>query len=100
LPSPIAIRFLDDAETEASDAERYYSSISPILGLDFVDVLDSALARLRAFPEIGAPHLEGTRRLPLDRFPLNLVYTLAERELVIVAVAHQRRLPGYWSNRL
>jgi plasmid stabilization system protein ParE len=95
----IRIRFHEFALDEVSAAERYYSSRSVSLGLEFIDALDHALARLRAFPESGAPHLRGTRRLLLERFPFAVIYTLEENHVVIVAVAHQRRKPGYWRRR-
>ena len=33
-------------------------------------------------------------------FPFRLVYLVQPPELVVVAVAHGRRLPGYWRERL
>jgi plasmid stabilization system protein ParE len=95
----VRIRFHELALAEASTAERYYSSRSVSLGLEFIDSLDHALARLRAFPESGAPHMLGTRRLLLERFPFAVIYSLEETDIVIVAVAHQRRKPGYWRSR-
>ena len=93
------IRFFELALEEVSEAERYYSSRSLLLGSEFVDALDHAVARIRAFPESGGPHVGGTRRLLLDRFPFSVIYEVTEGEIVIVAVAHQRRKPGYWRNR-
>jgi hypothetical protein len=41
----------------------------------------------------------GTRRVPLNRFPYTVVYRETEIEIQIVAFAHNRRKPGYWSSR-
>ena len=41
----------------------------------------------------------GTRRLVLRRFPYNVFYRVGTEEIVIVAVAHQKRHPGYWAVR-
>jgi hypothetical protein len=35
-----------------------------------------------------------------ERFEYALVYALLEHELLIVAVHHQHRRPGYWRRRL
>ncbi len=41
----------------------------------------------------------GVRRLGLRTFPYHLVY-VEDPRLVIVAVAHMSRRPGYWRQRL
>ncbi len=38
----------------------------------------------------------GTRRLVLRRFPYNVFFRVGTGEIVVVAVAHQRRRPGYY----
>lgn len=39
-----------------------------------------------------------TRRLLVGRFPYQVVYRLRATEIVIVAVAHLKRRPGYWKH--
>jgi mRNA-degrading endonuclease RelE of RelBE toxin-antitoxin system len=41
---------------------------------------------------------EGTFRL--HTFSYNLVYVVESDEIVILAVAHHKRRPGYWRGRL
>jgi hypothetical protein len=36
----------------------------------------------------------------LQSFPIKVVYTVRDDALVIVAVFHARRRPGYWLERL
>ncbi|MEW6269189.1 MAG: type II toxin-antitoxin system RelE/ParE family toxin [Thermodesulfobacteriota bacterium] len=40
------------------------------------------------------------RRLILRRFPYSVVFMELENEIRILAIAHHRRRPGYWSRRL
>jgi hypothetical protein len=40
-----------------------------------------------------------TRRALVARFPYQVVYRIRPGEIVIVAVAHLKRRPGYWKNR-
>jgi hypothetical protein len=35
----------------------------------------------------------------LDRFPFTLVYQINANEIVVLALAHMSRRPGYWSRR-
>jgi hypothetical protein len=40
------------------------------------------------------------RRCPLHDYPYNVVYRLTPEAIIVVALAHQSRLPGYWAGRL
>jgi len=40
------------------------------------------------------------RRFLFTRFPYSFVYGIDEETIVVIAVAHQRRKPDYWSDRI
>jgi hypothetical protein len=40
-----------------------------------------------------------TRRLLMTRFPYQVVYRVRPSEIVVVALAHLKRRPGYWKHR-
>jgi plasmid stabilization system protein ParE len=65
-----------------------------------MDELDAAIARIAAAPQMWSPHLHGTRTCPLRRFPYHVVYVEEATAVLVVAVAHNRRRPGYWRRRL
>ena len=50
------------------------------------------------FPGVP-PELEVRRRV-LRRFPYVLAFKVYGEELVVIAVAHARRRPGYWLHRV
>lgn len=55
----------------------------------------------RRAPGLGGAPVPGedhTRRLLLTRFPYQIVYRFRQGEIIIVAIAHLRRLPGYWKH--
>jgi plasmid stabilization system protein ParE len=56
--------------------------------------IDQALARIAAQPGLGTPGPEQTRI-----FPMSLVYRVQGNVIRVIAVAAQRRQPGYWSAR-
>jgi len=50
-------------------------------------------------PERWPKHRHGCRRYVFPNpYPYSLIYRTAER-VEIVAVAHQKRRPGYWKHR-
>ena len=51
------------------------------------------------YPELGPAYQHGTRRLSLAPFPYYLIYAITYDEVVVLAVAHAKRRPGYWSSR-
>ena len=69
------------------------------LGLAFIAEFERALAVLSVHPNLGAPWRAIARRFPLRRFPYSVVYRINGEELRVIALAHQRRRPGYWSGR-
>ena len=54
---------------------------------------------LAAFALIGTPAPRATRLLRIKRFAYALVYRVGADDLLVVAVAHDRRAPGYWQGR-
>jgi toxin ParE1/3/4 len=42
----------------------------------------------------------GVRRFVMSRFPFALPYLVIEEQVVVLAVAHLRRRPGYWLRRI
>ena len=94
------VPFLPAAPEEFLAAALHYDSAAPGLGHDFIAAVEQAVARIAAFPEHGSPHLMGTRRVVLRRFPFSLVYFLEPNDVLVVAVAHHSRRPGYWRDRV
>jgi plasmid stabilization system protein ParE len=63
--------------------------------------IDAVLETILQFPH-AAPQWRDRpdRRVAvLDRFPFTVVYQIEEDEIVILALAHMSRRPGYWSRR-
>jgi plasmid stabilization system protein ParE len=97
----LSIRIHSDASTELAEAVRWYESKRPGLGRDLLDDVASAIDRIARNPECGSSMTadQRTRRVLVSWFPYQLVYRLRPGELVVVAVAHLRRRPGYWKHR-
>ena len=50
--------------------------------------------------DVWVDYLHGTRRYLMRRFPYLVVYRATPDKLQVIAVAHGKRKPGYWRNRL
>ena len=86
-----------EAEEELIVATRFYATqASTAIGLAFTEEVERACRLLAEQPLIGVVWREPTRRLALRRFPFNLMYRVHGDEIRVLAIAHQRRKPGYW----
>jgi plasmid stabilization system protein ParE len=92
-------RFLLAARLEFFAEVRYYNAEQPGLGLRFSKAVEDCVTRTLAFPLTGSPGPAGTRRMFVKGFPFAVVYRREDDEVVIFALAHHRRAPGYWQAR-
>lgn len=96
----IPARFLPAAEAELLHEVAYYSNARTGTGIRFQAAAEAAVERAARHPLGGAPSANGTRSVLIKGFPFSLVYRASDVELLVVAVAPHRRLPGYWLQRI
>ena len=94
------VLFRIEARLELEEAVAYYESRRVGLGADFREKAEAAVGRISETPERWSPLTNDTRRFLLRRFPYSIVYTMLPTHILIIAVAHQKRRPGYWSGRI
>jgi plasmid stabilization system protein ParE len=93
------IAFHPDARVEVLEAQAWYAERHPAIGDAFMLELDRLVAAVAASPITWSLYLEGTRRRLFPRLPYALIYRVLSDRVEVVAVAHQRRRPGYWAGR-
>ncbi|MDZ7693633.1 MAG: type II toxin-antitoxin system RelE/ParE family toxin [Balneolaceae bacterium] len=95
------IDFHPAAQNEFLTSIKYYNKKAAGLGDQFYTEVQTALALLRSFPEIGTPFEGSFRKFSLNRFSFALIYKYDEENnyLEIYAVMHQSRKPNYWTSR-
>lgn len=95
------VRNIRAAREEFTAAVQWYEDQRPRLGAEFFDAVTETTDRIEAHPEIGTPASpdQQTRRVLVQRFPYQVVYRLLPGEIVIIAIAHLKRRPGYWKAR-
>ena len=92
--------FLPPAEEEMVAAAQFYEAQCPGLGTDFLKEVHLAVDAIAAHPRSGSRIKNEIRRRLLKRFPFGLLYVIEEQAVVIVAVMHLRRRPGYWREHI
>ena len=89
-----------EALSEAQAANRWYRERSASAADAYLAELDQAVEAIAENPELWPRYVHGTRRYLFHRFPFYLVYRKTAGKIEIIAVAHGRRKPGYWKNRM
>jgi len=93
-------RFVAAARLEFLDEVVHYAREEPHLGVQFAEAVEEAIARALAFPLAGSPAWENTRYVLVKTFPFSIFYRPERDGIVVFAVAHQARKPGYWRARV
>ena len=94
------IGFLVPAEEEMLEAAQYYESQTRGLGHEFLVGVQRTVARIIENPRLGQIVRGDTRRRLMSKFPFGILYRIDPQEIVIIAVMHLRRRPGYWADRV
>ena len=93
------LEYLEEAVVEAAAAAEWYAARSAAAAAGFEAELAEAESAIHALPSAWPPYDYGTRRYLLRRFPFSVIYRIEPNRILIVAVAHGRRRPGYWRDR-
>ena len=95
------IRFRSAAAREFAADFRYYEKDHPGRGVRFVAAVDAVLTEIAAsplrFPLLYEPDIRSAK---VKRFPYRVVYVIVDETVDVVAVAHAKRRPAYWRQRL
>lgn len=93
------LKFLPQARSEFVNAVRYYNSERPGLGFEFSNEVRNALTRIKKYPEAWPLISVNIRKCIVNRFPFSVLYFTEELNILIIAVMHHKRKPGYWQSR-
>jgi len=98
------VRYHPEALAELRADVAWYEDRGAGLGDRFEATVDDLIDTVLEWPESGAIW-PGWDSIPVVRsrrvtgFPYRLVYVVQASELVVLALAHDKRLPGYWRER-
>jgi plasmid stabilization system protein ParE len=99
------VRVEPEATQELAAAAAWYEQRREGLGLELLAEIDAVIASIARGPSRFPlyPRVAGeltVRRAPARRFPYAIAFIELPTVVRILAVAHERRRPGYWVGRL
>jgi len=94
------LRFRGHAQRDVDAAFNWYADIDDRIALGFLRSLDAILARIGEAPlAYQVWPGKAVRRVPMDRFPYLVVYSVHETIVTVIAVVHTSRNPIRWLDR-
>ena len=94
------ISVLEVARQEFDEAFEYYESRRQGLGEDFRKAVREQVRKIASHPDAWGLIRPGIRKCPGSRFPFDVIYQKLGDEIRILALAHRKRRPLYWQDRL
>ena len=86
------IAFHPDAEFELNEYASFYETEIPGLGVRFLDEAQRLSDLIAEHPYLG-------QEIEKD-FPHSYIYKIEEDRIWVLAVAHHKRIPEYWRERI
>ena len=93
------VEFHPEALAEFRAAAEYYEQRQTGLGERFANAVEMAVAHIAAAPESLRIIEDDVRRCLTKVFPYAVLYSIESDHVLILAVMHCRREPGFWRNR-
>lgn len=93
--------FVDAARKEHLETVSYYESKQKGLGRAYLTELKQIMEQVCALPGIYPVEIPpDIRRVRFKKFPYTLLFRQSNNQIQILAIAHHRRQPEYWIERL
>ena len=99
------VEFESGARKDFDDAFDWYAKRSPGAAIGCASEVDVAIEKIVADPERFPKTYAGCRCCSLNHYPFSVIYhwlpsrTAGIPEIVVIAIAHAKRRPGYWRDR-
>ena len=94
------LQYHKEASKEVREAYLWYAERDRKTARLFAGEINLAIEKIRQSPTRWPRYDGGVRRYVLHDFPFQIMYYLdAARTVIVLAVAHTRKRPGYWAHR-
>ncbi len=89
-----------EAKVEVREAAAFYQRRRQGLGEDFLAEVEAIIGKILVNP-LRCAKISGRFRCCLvRRFPFGIIYSVDGDQIFVAAVAHTKRRPGYWKQRV
>jgi len=95
----VILHFHPEAKKELHQSVEYYEKKASGLEDEFLNEVVRTLDLIKAYPILGYPLKDSTRRMLVQRFPYSLIYSVQDDHIIVYALMHFHRRPGYWKSR-
>jgi plasmid stabilization system protein ParE len=92
--------FRPAAEADLRDAFDWYEERQPLLGVEFLQEVDSCVGNILLQPEMYPVAHNHVRQAPVRRFPFCVMYLRREDTIIVLAVFPAARDPKIWRGRV
>jgi len=93
-------RFHPEALAEFEAAADFYQAGQPGLETRFAATIRRAIEQICATPERWRLFDGEVRRYLVNVFPFAVLYSIEKDSILLIAVMHCSRKPGYWRRRI
>ncbi len=94
------LRIQAQAQQEINEAFDWYFKRSPEAADAFLTEIGASLKQIASHPQLYPAYTKNTRRRVLTTYPYSVIFQEKEDMILVVAVAHAKRRPGYWRKRV
>lgn len=94
------IDVLEVARQEFDEAFEYYESRHEGLGEEFRTAVREQVQKIASHPDAWILIRPGIRKCLGSRFPYDLIYQKLGDGILVLALAHRKRRPLYWQDRI
>ncbi len=95
----MTVEFTTEARDDLFEAAEYYESQEKGLGSRMRDEISKIIRTVASVPYLWRERCAGYRRVNCPVFPYFVAYVIRDESIVVVAVIHGGRKPGFWHNR-
>jgi plasmid stabilization system protein ParE len=89
-----------EAETDISEAFRWYEDKDEGLGSEFLRMVEASFAVIERYPQFYPVVRKQVRRAVLRRFPYSMFYFADDTKIVVIACIQASRNPKIWRRRV
>jgi toxin ParE1/3/4 len=93
------LRLLPAAEEELQAAARFYDTEQRGLGRALIQEVRRVFRFIREHPLAARVERREVRVRAIPRFPYRIYYRVRPDEILVIAIGHHRRRPGFWRDR-
>jgi len=94
------LQFHPEAEEEYLTSLAWYRERSLSAATNFQRQFQQAVSRIQKTPQRWPQYFGVCQRYILHQFPFSIVYRNFPSQILVLAVAHAHRRPGYWRDRI